>query len=535
MRPIALIALASIAPVSFAGAAQARPKLAVLVIFDQVPSFAVDRWSPFFGKDGFGGVDGARFDAFYAYADTETGPGHATLSTCANPDVHGIGSNIWYENGAKRYVVDDKDFPVLGAPAGAMGRGPSALLAPTLGDAMKADSNGRAKVVTLSLKDRAAILTAGRGADLAIWYDADQGRFTTSRAYANELPPWLADLGASLPAKTIASATWSPLPVPQGLEVLVPDDDRAGEGGHDGLTRTFPHDVKTAPEKDRKKLYRITPQSMDDLFTLALAAVDHMELGKDVEPDLLVVSVSTTDYVGHNYGPDSLEQLDTLRRADVALRKFVGELDARFAHDWVLAVTADHGSPPLPLAQDVANVKWPHGIVLEEDVTETAKSAADKALKDGAKRVLGFHPPEIVVDETGLSADDKRKLYDAIIAGVEALPGIARVYDVTRPGDVDPFEPLMRASVYPGRESPLVVRPKPRYVFIENKEKTGTDHGTPYTYDRRVPVWFRGPGVRRGRYAQPIDPRDIAPTLAFLLGAAPPDLCQGKPVPAVGD
>lgn len=513
----------------------ARPRLAVLVIFDQLRAVELERYAPFFGDQRFGGLDAARFDAVYSYASTETGPGHATLATGTNPRNHGIATNSWFEDGKRRYVVDDDAFPVLG-PGASGGRSARSLLAPTLGDAMKADSGGRAKVVTLSHKDRAAILSGGASADLAIWYDPLLGRFTTSKAYVETLPAWLDEAGRKLPETTLTSARWSPLPIPKGLEHLAPPDDRSGEGSSEGVSATFPHDVMDQPEPLRRKLYRLTPQSMDDLFTLALAAVDNVSLGKDDEPDLLVVSVSTTDIVGHNFGPDSLEQLDTVRRADLALRRFLQGLQARLlARSFVVAVTSDHGGLPLPAFAETQ--RWPHGIVITDDVVEVADRALAAAFPaDRKKRISGFAPPQLFVDTNGLAPEQVRKAHEAIIAAVEAMDGIARVYDLTQPAsDDDGLGPLMRAAAPPGRAAALFVRQKPRVVFLDNRDKRGSDHGAPYTYDRRVPLLVAGPGVRRGRYAQPVDPRDVAATLAFLLSVPPPDMSEGKPVIAVGD
>jgi hypothetical protein len=512
----------------------ARPRLAVLVVFDQLRSVELERYAPFFGDKGFGGLDAARFDSIYSYAATETGPGHATLVTGVNPDMHGIATNTWLENSKRRYVVDDDAFPVLGAGATG-GKSPKSLVAPTLGDVMKAESGGKAKVITLSHKDRAAILTGGQSADLAVWYEPTLGRYTTSKAYVDALPPWLDDAGVRLPAATFASARWSPLPIPKGLEHLVPVDDRVGEGATEGVTTTFPHDVSEQPEPLRRKLYRLTPQSMDDLFALAVTAVDTYGLGKDEEPDLLVVSVSTTDIVGHNYGPDSFEQLDALRRADLALRKFVQALEARLlARSFVIAVSSDHGAPPLPAT--AVTRRGPGAIVRVSDIVEAAERSAAAALPgDKKKRMQGFWAPQLFLDESDLKADDVRKLRDAVARGVAALPGIARVYDLTRPEDDDAHSKLMRASAFRGRSANLFVRQEPRVVFLDNAELRGTDHGTPYMYDRRVPLLVAGPGVRRGRYAQPVDPRDTAATLAFLLQVPPPDMSEGRPVPAVGD
>src|SRR5688500_2588192 len=204
------------------------------------------------------------------------------------------------------------------------------------------------------------------------------------------------------------------------------------------------------------------PQAIDDLFALALIAIDEMALGKDDEPDLLVVSVSTTDYVGHNYGPDSLEQLDTLRRADASLRRFVRALDEKIGRRrFNVLVASDHGAPPLPGAMlaNPATARVPGGIVTFTSIAEAADAAAKKALPaDKKKRVLGFSSPQLFFDLTELSPADTRKLLDAVIVAVEAVPGIANVYDMTVKGpDEDALSPLMWASAPPGRHAPLFV------------------------------------------------------------------------------
>jgi predicted AlkP superfamily pyrophosphatase or phosphodiesterase len=522
---------------------RARPRLAVVVVFDQLPMWLLERTEPFFGKGGFGGLDGATYSAWYNYAGTETAPGHATLLTGANPAVHGIATNTWYQDGKPRYVTEDDAHPVLAPtvdnPAGRLTRGssPQMLLVPTLGDAMKADSAGKAKVVTLSHKDRAAVLSAGQSGDLAVWYDRELGRYTTSTAYRDTLPPWLLEQGASLPATARASGTWEPLAVPPSLQGLVPDDDRAGEGGLKGMGKTFPHHLKDVVDvKDQFSAYRLTPQSIDDLLALALAAVDHEGLGQDDEPDLLVVSVSTTDVVGHNYGPESLEQLDTLRRADHSLRRFLVDVRQRVRGDVVVAVTSDHGVQPLPQTVNAAGFIAP--TVTYEDVVATADRALQRVAprKDGSSRVQGFFPPQLFVDVSDLSTTATDAAFGAVATAVEDMPGLARVYDM-RPGrpDLDSFHEVMRQSAPPGRSSLLFVRAEPRVLMTEKKYLgTGTDHGTVYSYDRRVPLLLSGPGVQRGRFAQRVDVRDVAASVAFLLGVSPPDACQGSPVPAAG-
>lgn len=535
--PVLIVPLLMSLLASHAGA---RPRLGVVVVFDQLRSVEVDRYAPFFGAGGFGGLSGARYDADYSFASTETAPGHATLFTGANPVVHGIVTNQWFADGKRQYVVEDAAFPVHGAAAG-VGRSPLQLVAPTLGDAMKGESAGRARVVTVSLKDRAAILSGGRSADLAIWYDPDQGRFTTGRFWVETMPPWLDTLGAELPKQTLASGPWNPLPVPGALAALVPPDDRKGEGSAKGLSPTFPHDFGAAAPELRRGLYRMSPGAMEDVFQLALKAVDEFGLGADDEPDLLVVSISSTDYIGHNFGPDSLEQLDMLRRADRALRAFLQRLEGRVGRrGFALAVTADHAAAPLPAALE--GTRLPGGIVPYSQVVDVAERAAAAALAKGAagranakKRVQAFLPPQLFIDTADLSAPDASRVLAAVRTEVAAIPGVAKTYDMNAPGDADPWAPFMWQAAFPGRHASIFVRQLPRWVFLENDAKRGTDHGTPYLYDRRVPLWLVGPGVKAGRFVQPADPRDMAVSLAALLGVPPPDMASGRPLSALGD
>jgi hypothetical protein len=538
MRGLSLLGV--VVSLLLATGAGAKPRLGVLLVFDQMPMWLLERYAPFFGKGGFGGLDGATYSAYYPYAGTETAPGHATLATCSTPAVHGIGTNTWFHEGKPQYVVDDDRFPILAStstdPTARLSKGssPRMLLVPTLSDAVKIESAGKAKAITISLKDRAAILTAGHSADLAIWYDIGLGRFTTSTAYADTLPSWLVEQGTLLPLQTRTSATWSPLPVPKGLEYLVPADDRVGEVVKI-FGRTFPHDLKDVADDEKRRIaYRFTPNSIDDLYTLALAAIDNEGLGADGDTDLLVVSVSTTDVVGHAYGGDSLEALDTLRRADLAVRKFVGAVRERVKGDVVFALSSDHGAPELP--QTIVGAGYNVPAISIPDVVDAADAALRKAFPRAATRVQGFFSPQLFIDTADLDEAGRDRALLVVREALMAIPAVAHVYDM-RPGhpDEDAFHTFMRQSAPPERAASIFVRLEPRVVLMEERgQVTGTDHGTPYTYDRRVPLIVAGPGVRRGNYAEPVDVRDVAASLAFMMGVSPPDACQGKPVSAVG-
>lgn len=510
-----------------------RPSLAVVVVFDQLRARDLDRLEPLFGPGGFGGLaqrNLAHYDAEYGYAATETGPGHATVATGASPTVHGIASNAWPTPAGRAYVVGDPESPVLFRDDGS-GASAKHLLVPTLSDTLRMETNGKAKVVAFSIKDRGAILLGGRSANLAVWYEPSIGRFTTSKTYGAALPAWLEPLATALPADARKNGRWSPLPAPRGKDALLPVDDRAGEAPRHGFTRVFPHDLASLKDEDARAAYRGSPQAMDDLFTLALRAVENEKLGADDVPDALFISMSVTDFVGHWHGPASLEYVDMLRRADTALRGFLSALDARVGRSrYVFALTADHGVTQLPEATKETG-RWGRRIAvepLEKKLTELARATAPSA-----GEVL-VHPPHVFVDDTNLTPADRDRVIDALHGALGATEGIAHVYRADRiASDLDPFTPAYREILVPGRSGQLFLRQEPRAVFTWGTDE-GTDHGTPYAYDKRVPLLLVGADVRRGRYAQSVDVRDLAPTLAFLLAISPPDAAQGKPVDAVG-
>lgn len=529
-----LLLVSALAP-SLVEAAPA-PRLAVIVVVDQLRAVDVDRLHPLFGPGGFGGIAhrGAHVTLEYSYGATETGPGHATVATGANPPVHGIGQNRWHDDeGRVVYTVEDPRGRVLNAPADASGRGPAHLLVPTLGDAMKAESGGVARVVSIAGKDRSAILMGGHGADLAVWYEPDLG-YTSSTHYVSALPEWLSSMAERRVRESVTSGRWSPLPVPAGLEALIPPDEQPGEQSRLGGT-TFPHDLAAMKEKKARKDYRGSPQSIDDVIALGLAAIEHEGLGEDAVPDLLVLGISALDFTGHWFGPGSLETTDLMRRLDASLRHLIRELDRRLGRDgYVLAITGDHGATPPPERVLAAGV--PATRVPIRALNEAVDKAIRAALPSGAaakKRVIRFRPPHLYLDLNDLSPAERERALAAAERHLEALPEIAGVFRTAALEEAKgPLAERLRAAVHPRRAGTLLVVQRPRVLF-DGGAMSGTDHGTPYAYDARVPLLLLGPGVRRGRFAEVGDPRDVAPTVAFLLRGPPPDAAEGRPLPFV--
>ncbi|MBK7860846.1 MAG: alkaline phosphatase family protein [Archangiaceae bacterium] len=500
------------------------PRLGVFVVIDQLGSgeleaLAID------GDGDFGGLEArgaARFDAWYPYLGTETGPGHATLSTSATPSVHGICANTWYSEGKPTYCVDDPAVQMLGAREG-VGRSARFLTAPTLGDTLKTRSP-RSKVVSISVKDRAAILLGGPSSDVALWYDHGIGRWTSSRNWGEAVPAW-AQRFVDAPRRAFETGRWSPLPatLKRGL-----DDAREGEDSPDGLGPTFPHDLMSVPPENQHRAYRYTPQSVEDTFALATAALEAEALGTHAAPDLLLVSISATDYSGHAWGPHSVEKTDILERVSVELKKLTAELDKRLGKNgWALVLSSDHGAAPL--AESLKGVRVPSGRLLEGQLIQDATVALTPEQK---RRFLGLSPPLIFLDLKGLAEKDREPLLETVRKNLAALKGVRRALRTDGAESADNLN--ARLSTFEGRCGPLFVELQPYVVFTETPHPLGTDHASGNLYDRRVPLYVLGPTVAAGRYATPLDPRDAAPSLAAMLAIPPPDRSEGRPAPAIG-
>lgn len=448
------------------GARAAAPALTIVISVDQMRSDYMTR----FGKEFKGGFarlarDGAVYtQARHGHVPTETAPGHAALITGCFPSQHGIVGNEWWDKkeGRAIYAVEDPE----------RWRGPVNLECPTLGDALKAASPA-SRVVSVSGKDRAAILMGGHKADLALWYDKGAGQFVTSGVYGR-MPDWVWSWGDSL----------------------------------------------RIPVDERSKLYSTT--RIDDL-TLALAskAIDEERLGTRGVPDLLAISLSATDIIGHAVGPDSPRMSEHLLALDGSLGAFLDGLDRRFGRGgFTLALSADHGITPLPEAsRDPGALRLiQHDLLRDLEAALRVKLGAPP--KPGAGWVLDLHSPYVYLD---LEAADAAKVGAARLTA-EAVDwlsrhaSVAHVYSAAElTGDAGgPFVDEFRRSHRPGRSGDLMVLFKRGVTVADGAD--GTVHGLPSDDDARVPLIFLGGGIEPGRRDERALATDLAPTLARLMG-----------------
>jgi hypothetical protein len=530
----------------------ARPRLAVLVVFDQLRGDYLQRWDGLFGKDGFRRLmtEGAWFqNCHYPYANTFTAAGHTSLVTGGSPRQHGLIANEWYDRAGgavTNCVRTDRYGPV--PPVGEkkdpknpiLGAAPLRVLLPTLGDALKEATGGKGRVVSLSLKDRAAVLMAGKKPDACYWFSTNAGAFVTSTYYRDRLHPWVAAFNGERPADRWYGRDWTRLRPDLDYARFSGPDDVAAEANLYGEGRTFPHPLTGGKAKLGRDYYQAvtnSPFGNDLLLALAKRAIDAERLGANDVPDLLCLSFSCNDIIGHCFGPDSQEVLDVTLRSDLIVKELLAHLDAKVGKGrYLLAVSADHGICPLP---EVARAQGKDaGRLSPTLLTSRADAFLNETFnKDGeaVRWVEAATYPWVylnhgVVKERGVELG---KVEEALAGWLRKQPGIQAAYTGTRlaqgPFKDDPVGERVRQSHYPGRSGDVTVVTKPYYLVTS--ALVGTFHGTPHEYDTHVPLLIYGPGIRPGVFSEAVTPQAMAAVLAHGLGIKPPAGAQA-PVPA---
>lgn len=510
-----------------------RPQLVVAVVLDQVGSAVLERWWPALDEDGALKTlarEGAYHHTVrYGYAGTYTAPGHAAIHSGAPPIRSGIGSNKRWDRARKKAVsiADDAVSEVFGHD-GAFA-GPGVLLAETVSDVLVRATNGGGRVVSVSMKDRGAILPGGHTPTFVAWYDERAKGFTSSAAYGPALPAWFERWRAANPVDA-RFGVWN-AEKPEEAARLAGPDDGVGEGDFEGYGATFPHDVRKA--KNPYDLFLMDPASTELLVDLAANAADELDLGRDDVPDLLAVSVSGTDYVGHTFGPNSWESLEHLRRADRALGVLLRRLRSRARV--AMLVTADHGICPIPERPDVKRSGAPPRID-DETLLPAVRAAAERTLGPG-RWVDAFVQPFVYLSEAALTHPRRHDLERAVVSELRRTPGVAYA------GTVNDAASLAESSVEVERLAAGSATTRQGEIILFTTEGTivdekvprgfGTSHGSPWLYDRTVPVLIGGPGVQHVESHDELPQNAVASTLAALLRVPSPREAAPNPLPGI--
>jgi arylsulfatase A-like enzyme len=511
------------------------PRLVVAIVVDQLPAWWLDRNFDALSPAGLVHRLAER-GAWHRrvvlpHAATYTGPGHAAIFTGATPSDTGITANRVHVSGRGRVDVIDDGRHAVWSPAGGFAS-PAALRVETIGDVLRA-ADPRARVVALSIKDRGAVLSGGQQPDLVLWYEPSIPGFSTSSFYADARPAWLVEWERAHPVSA-RFTVWEPRD-PALLAARAGLDDADGEGSWYGWARRFPHDLRTA--SDPAAALRGTPQGGEMLVDLATEVVDRLELGRDEHPDLLILSLSATDYVGHVFGPESWEALDGFVRLDQRLGEWVSSLEER--GPVAVLVTSDHGVAPLP--ERVRARGGSAGRLLETRVVAALEEQLDAQLGPGGEPwVLDFVAPLVYLrGDPDIPRTEIRRAAAEMLA---ALEGVDRVLDLdelrARGSAGDPIEVAAALSVTPDGEGDLYVVPAPGWLVVyDESEALGSEHGSPWSWDREVPALLFGAGVRPGRWDTPVSVDRVAATLAAWLGVPPPAFAATTPlagIPPVG-
>jgi hypothetical protein len=506
-----------------------RARLVVAVVFDQLGSDTLLAHYDLLDEAGAirrASAHGAFFErSEYPYANTQTAPGHATIHTGASPPEHGIdGNSLWnVERAGPEPAVADARYPVFGREAQKASAGPGRLRAETVAQALKRETGGRAKVVSLSIKDRSAILSAGAGADLVLWYDAQRPGFTSSSAWGNSLPEWLLDFQVRHPLRALL-IPW--LPDNEALyRARLGPDDAAGEGDWAGFGTQFPHGFERV--KTPFSVLTCTPQLSEHLVALAARAVEQHGLGQDEVPDLLALSISGTDCAGHVFGPRSWEYVDHLIRADRSLGAWLSKQAAAIPLAWL--ITSDHG---------VAQLAESHTGAAGRVVTGALQRGVEAALAaefGPGPFIAGVLPPFVHLAPGIRTRGDVGAVRERAISALRSHPGIAEAWLIsevrTWQHAADPLRRAAAAGVAADNPADVMFITRRHYSLdIGEPSGSGTNHGSPYEYDRQVPVLVAGPGVPAWRQSEPVSQLRVAATLAQLLGIPRPGQARGEPL-----
>jgi hypothetical protein len=484
---------------------------------------------------------------------TDTAPGHCALYTGAVPRASGIWINdVLDAHGKKVSLLRDEgtslvgvDGPIAGTTASSL----AALAVPTVADDLRA-AHADALIVSLSLKDRGALFAGGRRPTAAVWFDVKSAQMVSSTAIGGGLPPWVRGLGSQAAIARSRSEVWRPLD-PQWDEAhAATADQQDGEGDAAGLGVTFPHTLATAEPLGRA--FRTTPMADQLVLALAVAAVDAEY--RPGRPTLLALSLSANDYIGHTFGPDSWEAWDELARLDAALGRFFSELDKRFGKDgYDVLLTGDHGVTTMPEAVASARSRpWCSGASPAKDRWGRACGAVERVMPESLGRdleevairtagagqwVLGVDDPYVILTEAAraLPTPQLAALKDALSASLQARHYVAQVIDVSRlpavcpPQDDESVVALACRSTVKGGGDLLVITRPGSFFDPDVVQGKGTSHGTPYLYDRAVPlaVWAPGRVPANAVIDAPVGFGAFARTASSLLGIPPPRAAEG--------
>lgn len=527
MRKLSSIALVLLFVISVSaqtgtsGETLQRPKLVVGIVVDQMRWDYLYRYYDRYSADGgFKRLLSQGFsceNTLIPYTPTVTAPGHTSIYTGTVPAIHGIAGNLWWSDAEQReiYCTEDKTVKTVGSSSNAGLQSPRNMLVTSICDELRLATNFKSKVIGIAIKDRGGILPAGHSANAAYWYDSQSGNWITSTYYMEDLPNWVKELNGKKLVDKYYEGGWNTL-YPINTYSQSTSDNKTYETK--GIGNGFPYDLKKFVGKNYSVISS-TPFGNSLTVDMAKAAIEGEKLGEDAITDLLAVSFSSTDYIGHGFGPNSLEQEDDFLRLDKDLGEFLNYLDTKIGKgQYTIFLSADHGVAHVP--GFMKENKLPGGNFNEGPAIEALNQSLKEKFGQGNLAVT-ISNYQVVLNK-GLIESEKKLNRDDIVAAVISFftkqNEVARVFDLqhleqtTLPSKI---KNMVVNGYYPTRGGDVQIILKSNY--IENFVGTGTTHGMWNPYDAHIPLLWYGWGIKQGKTNRETYMTDIAPTLAALL------------------
>ena len=511
-----------------------RPKLIVGIVVDQMRWDFLYRYSNRYTPNGFKRLLGEGFsceNAMIPYTPTVTAAGHTSIYTGSVPAINGIVGNDWWDKNtqSKMYCSQDNSVATVGSNSVNGKQSPHNMLVTTIGDELRLATNFRSKVIGIALKDRGSILPAGHSANAAYWYDTQSGNWITSTYYANALPKWVNDFNDKKVVDAYYENGWNTLyPIDSYIQSTA--DEKDYESKPFGATQTkFPYSLKQLEGKNYQSI-ATTPFGNTMTLELAKAAFENEKLGAGSETDMLCVSLSSTDYVGHSFGPNSVETEDTYLRLDKDIAAFLTYLDTKIGKgQYTLFLSADHGVAHVP--GFMKENKLPGGIFSEGEVAKdlNAKLKEKFGLDKIVAGIMNYqvHLNHSLIDSANA---DEKAIVSFIIKTIQSNDAVAQVFELKNLANVTlnaQLKDRLSNGYNPTRSGDIQLVLKSGYI---DYGKTGTSHGVWSPYDSHIPSLFFGWGIKQGHTNRETYMTDIAPTITALLHIQMPSGCVGKVV-----
>lgn len=518
--------------VAIAGFAQTqRPKLVVGLVIDQMRWDYLYRYDALYSANGFKRLLKEGFTAentLIPYLPTYTAVGHTCIYTGSIPAITGIIGNNWYDPYEQKWVycTDDSTVNTVGNTGKAGKMSPANLWTTTITDELRLATNFKSKVIGVALKDRGAILPAGHSANAAYWYDA--GKWISSTHYMTSLPNWVTKFNDKDIAGKYMGSDWNTL-LPADKYDLSTEDDKPYENTIKGeKTVTFPHKLSAIEGKDKYEAFRTTPFANSFTFDFAKAAVENEMLGKNSVTDFLTVSISSTDYVGHTFGPNSVEIEDTYLRLDRDIADFLNYLDTKVGKgNYTLFLSADHGAAHIPAFLAEHNI--PGGAFEDAGILKELNTKIEEKLsvKKAVQTVMNYqvYLNKKGIKEQGKSIEEVTAFIISTLKEKDFIVNAVELDELQEAALPQPQKDMMINGYNPKRSGDIQFTFKPGYFDGWTK---GTTHGAWNPYDAHIPCLFFGWGVRPGKTFRTTSMADIAPTIAALLKIQMPNGCVGK-------